>query len=131
MATGTVSPSRFEGMRGPIGCLWSLPDGRLLAISHDGAMSMFDRCRPTARTTNRSGRRKSTRTSSLQPNSDLALNHLLAPDPQGLRLWNIDPSTWPAVACQRAGRNLTPDEWTRYMPADEPYRSTCPQFPAG
>jgi hypothetical protein len=65
------------------------------------------------------------------PTSDLAVHFVLAPDQQGLRLWNVDPSSWPAVACQRAGRNLTADEWARFMPADEPYRLTCPEFPAG
>ena len=128
--TGTFSPSRFEAMRGPVVGLGTLPDGRLLAISNDGTMSMYD-------------------TTSGQPLGppmiwaprvdpflgdptipDVALHHVLAPDQQGLRVWNIDPSTWPDVACQRAGRNLTPDEWSQYLPADEPYQPTCPQFPA-
>jgi hypothetical protein len=127
VATGTVSPSRFEGMHGPVVGLGPLPDGRLIAVSHDGTMSMYDATGqplgpPMIWTPRADGG---------GPNADLALHHVLAPDPQGLRLWNIDLSTWPALACQRAGRNLTHDEWTRYMPADEPYRSTCPQFPAG
>ncbi len=32
-------------------------------------------------------------------------------------------------ACRRAGRNLTPQEWTDLMGAAEPRRSTCPAWP--
>ena len=50
-------------------------------------------------------------------------------DPSGVRLWNIDPASWPGIACERAGRNLTPTEWERYLPAGEPYRATCSEYP--
>ncbi len=33
-----------------------------------------------------------------------------------------------AFACQQAPRNLTPDEWARYIPP-EPYRATCDNLP--
>jgi WD40 repeat protein len=49
----------------------------------------------------------------------------------GLRVWNYDFSTWPAIACDRAGRNLTRAEWDEYMPAGEPYHRTCPHYAAG
>lgn len=39
--------------------------------------------------------------------------------------------TWPELACLVAGSNLTPEEWATYMPLDEPYRRTCPQFADG
>jgi WD40 repeat protein len=130
VATGRVLPSRIEGMHGPVVWLWPLADGLLLAVSHDGTMSIYDLP---------SGQRVGAPMVwaplvypgfySL-PTSDLAVHFVLAPDQQGLRLWNVDPSSWPAVACQRAGRNLTADEWARFMPADEPYRLTCPEFPA-
>jgi len=32
------------------------------------------------------------------------------------------------TACERLSRNLTPDEWSKYM-RDEPYRKTCPDLP--
>ncbi len=46
---------------------------------------------------------------------------------------NLDSLTqdWPARACAIAGRNLTKREWRRYFGFLEPYRTTCPQFPAG
>lgn len=46
-------------------------------------------------------------------------------------VWNVDTAHWGDKACDAAGRNLTQDEWRRYLPPGEPYRPTCPQFPAG
>jgi WD40 repeat protein len=40
-------------------------------------------------------------------------------------LWNMD---WHAHACRAAGRNLTAEEWQRYLP-DRPYELTCPDLP--
>lgn len=47
-----------------------------------------------------------------------------------LGIWNYDIDTWPAFACDLAGRNMTQREWDDFGPANEPYRATCPQFPA-
>jgi WD40 repeat protein len=43
-------------------------------------------------------------------------------------LWDIVLEHWVDIACQRANRNLTQQEWRRYF-GDEPYRVTCPQLP--
>ena len=43
-----------------------------------------------------------------------------------LTRWNMDPASWPRAACLAAGRNLTQEEWARYIGTDEPYRQTCP-----
>jgi hypothetical protein len=63
--------------------------------------------------------------------TDLQYRHIVVATSEGLRRWNFDFSTWPAIACERAGRNLTAAEWSRYMPADEPYHVTCSQYPSG
>lgn len=39
--------------------------------------------------------------------------------------WNIDVDEWRLRACQIANRDLTIEEWERFMP-DKPYRETCP-----
>jgi len=41
-------------------------------------------------------------------------------------LWNVDPAAWRMLACITAGRNMTREEWSIYMPASEDYRKTCP-----
>jgi DNA-binding SARP family transcriptional activator/class 3 adenylate cyclase/WD40 repeat protein len=48
----------------------------------------------------------------------------------GVQLWDLHPNAWRDAACRIVGRNLSGDEWDRYMPPDEPYRTTCPQWPA-
>ncbi len=46
-------------------------------------------------------------------------------------IWNYDIETWPELACQIAGRNMTQREWNDFGPRDAEYRVTCPQFPPG
>jgi WD40 repeat protein len=44
--------------------------------------------------------------------------------------WDVSPQSWIEKSCERAGRNLTYDEWSQYFPNDE-YRMTCPQWKSG
>ena len=46
-------------------------------------------------------------------------------------LWNYDLDSWPGLACDLAGRNMTQNEWDDFGPLGEEYRATCPQFPPG
>ena len=39
-------------------------------------------------------------------------------------VWNVDPASWEAHACQIAGRSLTEAEWSVNLP-DRPYEPTC------
>jgi WD40 repeat protein len=48
-----------------------------------------------------------------------------ASEDQTIRLWDMD---WQARACRAAGRNLTAEEWRRYL-GDRPYELTCPDLP--
>ena len=41
-----------------------------------------------------------------------------------LVLWNIELKSWIARACRMANRNLSRDEWDRYL-KDKPFRETC------
>ena len=43
-------------------------------------------------------------------------------------LWNLDSASWPELACGRANRNMTEEEWLQYF-GDAPYRKTCPDLP--
>ena len=42
-------------------------------------------------------------------------------------VWELDPQSWLAKSCQRAGRNLTRLEWTQYFQTEE-YHKTCEQW---
>ena len=46
-----------------------------------------------------------------------------------MMIWDLDPAVWRVRACEAAGRNLTRDEWTKFLPEGEPYHVTCPQYP--
>jgi WD40 repeat protein len=46
-----------------------------------------------------------------------------------VRLWDVDLQSWLKRACDIANRNLTREEWRKYM-GDLPYRKTCPDLPA-
>jgi class 3 adenylate cyclase/WD40 repeat protein/tRNA A-37 threonylcarbamoyl transferase component Bud32 len=134
LTSGAVSPDHFPSLHGAVVYLQFAADGRLLAISQDGTIWMFDGVSrqplgpPIVWATRPDGYSYQ---GGYLPSWDIAAKHLVVTDPQGLRSWNIDPTTWPAIACERAGRNLSRDEWARYMPADESYRPTCSQFPSG
>jgi WD40 repeat protein len=39
-------------------------------------------------------------------------------------LWDVSLDSWRTRACALAHRNLSDDEWARYMP-ETPYRETC------
>jgi hypothetical protein len=45
-----------------------------------------------------------------------------------VRLWDVDLQSWLERACVIANRNLTGEEWRKYM-GDQPYRKTCPDLP--
>ncbi len=41
-----------------------------------------------------------------------------------VKLWRLWPDDPVSEACRRVRRNLTDEEWRRYI-GDEPYRKTC------
>lgn len=54
---------------------------------------------------------------------------LVTAHPGYVSIRNYDASTWPAIACDVAGRNLTRAEWDEFGPRTIEYRATCPQYP--
>jgi len=59
---------------------------------------------------------------------------MAAISPDGTKLavntqfWYVGLEAWKEIACQIAGRNLTPEEWSTYI-VDFPYRKTCEGYP--
>ena len=45
---------------------------------------------------------------------------------RNLRLWPTRPAPLADAVCARKTRNLTPEEWSAYLPADIPWEATCP-----
>jgi WD40 repeat protein len=47
----------------------------------------------------------------------------------GVTIWWVDVAEWRRRACELAGRNLTAQEWARYLPNGGPRRPTCDAWP--
>ena len=47
-----------------------------------------------------------------------------------IRLWLVDSDQVLAALCTRAGRNLSRDEWDRYIGSDESWHSSCRVLPS-
>ena len=50
---------------------------------------------------------------------------------QGVVIWDLDPAHWVEAACELAGRNMTRQEWNRYLGDLADYHVTCPDHPPG
>jgi hypothetical protein len=50
---------------------------------------------------------------------------------RGISIYDLDPARWVVVACELAGRNMTREEWDRYVGDLGDYRPTCPEQPPG
>ncbi|MDP9074360.1 MAG: PQQ-binding-like beta-propeller repeat protein, partial [Actinomycetota bacterium] len=48
--------------------------------------------------------------------------------PFGVAVWNLDPEEWRHAACRLAGRDLTTEEWSRYVSAIGSYHPACGPF---
>jgi class 3 adenylate cyclase len=134
LATADVTPSRFVETAGGVSWMWVSYDGSVLhAITDDGAMRWWDTASGTAFEPIRFP------TSVIEPlfgaNNAVwyswSAEFAVVATEDGWRQWNLLADTWPDVACERAGRNLTLAEWERYLPPGEEYHVTCPQFPPG
>jgi WD40 repeat protein/DNA-binding SARP family transcriptional activator len=107
-----------------------LPDGHTVVTSAaDGTAAVYDAERDLAIAVGLPG------SSDLEKSSNLkqGYTHLvpgtsneiivLSGERPGHR-YPMEPSVWLADACKIVGRDLTRDEWDRYLP-DRPYRHTC------
>ncbi|MCC8242825.1 WD40 repeat domain-containing protein [Saccharothrix luteola] len=97
------------------------PDGRTLAYtSGDAAIALWDVSRRTT-TARLTGHTQRVHAIAFSPDG----HHLAtAGADQNLILWDVDPERAITHVCAAAGRDLTPDEWRRYLPST-PYARTC------
>lgn len=100
-----------------------LPDGKTVATTgEDGTVTLYDVPRGLIRATMPASTVQRKAYTYLLSVSAHSLTALAGERPG--RTYSLDPRRWLARACAVAGRDLTHDEWSRYLP-DRPYRRTC------
>lgn len=96
------------------------PDGRYLALENQGTIRIWDTL--TRRETERWESQYSTQLV-FSPDG----KYLLSGHGTSAMMWPWGAAAMIARACDRLGRNLSPEEWRQYL-GDEPYRKTCPDL---
>ena len=121
------SVARLAGARGRLEQLAFSADGAvLIATADDGTVQLYDTATWTRLATIPSHAPHGVNEGWLRPDGKaVAVN-----TEQGVAEWTLDPRQLAAAACELAGRNMTRAEWATYM-ADQSYRRTCPDYPAG
>jgi WD40 repeat protein len=129
--TGERSPATLVGHPAIVGGLAFAPDGQTLAsASDDGTVMLWD-LNSNLPIGTLIGRDWWTLPGQIVPGAAVAFSadgRTLASSAglgNEIRLWNVSLDSWKQIACQIVGRQLTMDEWTRYLAA-EGYRETCP-----
>jgi WD40 repeat protein len=101
-----------------------LSDGRLASASEDGKIKLWPR----------DGTGRPVVLSHGSPVLSLAVlpdGRLASADSDGtIKLWLVDEQKLIAALCLRAGRNLTKDEWARYIGSDTPRQPSCRHLPS-
>jgi WD40 repeat protein len=100
-----------------------LADGRLASVSWDGKIKLWPKDGAGEPVVLSQGSRVTSLTV-------LADGRLASGDADGkIRLWLVAERKLVSALCLRAGRNLTEEEWARYIGSDTPWQPSCRDLP--
>jgi len=117
----------FTGTSGSVQSIAFSPDGRTLAAGNsDGTIRLWDVSSGQAIGSPITGHTGAVESVAFSPDGKTLAS---GSRDETVRLWDVDPSSWVQRACGIANRNLTLQEWQRYL-GDEPYHTTCPGLPS-
>jgi WD40 repeat protein len=117
-------PFKLVGHKGRVFGVQFSPDSQWLATAaEDNTIRLWNPSEPQAAPVILQGHN-----SAVGPLAFSADGHWLLSGSTDARLWRVNGEDLSAVACRTAGRNLTPEEWQRYLPG-KPYHQTCPLLP--
>jgi WD40 repeat protein len=108
----------------PITSLAVLADGRLASAGWDGKIKLW----PNDGTSEPVVLSHRSQVLSLAVLADRRLAS--GGDDGMIKLWLVDEQKLIAALCLRAGRNLTKDEWARYIGSDTPRQPSCRDLPS-
>jgi WD40 repeat protein len=108
---------------GPVTSLGFARNGALLVlVESDGTVTLWDSVRSELVGTLWSG--DGTVPSSL-PWYDATTDSVWVATSGTILQFSLDPERWADRLCTLVGRELTPQEWDRYVPGDAPHRDVC------
>lgn len=113
----------LTGRGGTFTALAFSPDAKLLATgASNGAVVLWDVAarQPLGRPLDSMG--EDIKSLAFRPDG----RALAALADQRLVVWDLDETSWRALACRLANRNLTQEEWNRFFGPAVAYRETCP-----
>ena len=123
---------KHEGQwMGIAGMAFSSDDKTLASVTQNGKIILWDVSDPTAIKVlyTLEGHKAAVLDVAFSPDGKTLAS--LAEDDR-IMLWDLDVKSWPARACRRANRNLSKEEWDKYMGGFyRQYRITCEGLPEG
>ena len=120
-------PYKLLDHRGSVFNVQFSPDGQWLATSsNDQTVRLWNPDNFTAAPVILRGHNAGIGWLAFSPDGHL----LLSGSGNDARLWLVSEEGLITLACRTAGRNLTQAEWQQIFPSAQPYRQTCPDFPA-